>query len=195
MSDLIPRAPFAGKDLVPHVSREAQSVAANGVVRSVAIVEDKTQAILERKRTWLTRLWPDEVDRVAKAAEVQMAKTEFDALNKALYLVRTAATQALEESINSVLIKGKGHVRKDTLATLTGQFSELIEQINERSDGFAAAISQRYKAAERIEYEHAREMVLMQCEEQVVVFKTFSDQAIQQFRSLIDEQLKVPKSD
>jgi hypothetical protein len=191
-NSIIPRAPFAVRDISQQPTHEVQAITATGVLRNVTVADNMASSLVNRERTWVSRIFPNEMDRMQKAAELKMCETELEALQKALYLVRTAANAALEESVNAVLLKGKGRVREDTLECLTKQLKDLTADLNHTGDEFAASISRRWKSAQEIEYEHARAMVTIQCEEQVVLFKEFVDKALVQFKGIIDEQVRVP---
>jgi hypothetical protein len=193
-SSIIPRAPFAVREISQQPTHDVQAITATGVLRNVTVADEKAASIVNRERGWLSRLFPDETDRMQKAAELKMCATELEALQKALYLVRTAANAALEESVNAVLLKGKAQVRRETLECITGQFKDLVSEVNHMSDEFAGSISRRWKSASQIDYEHARAMVTVQCEEQVVMYKTFVDKALEQFQAIIDEQIRIPAS-
>lgn len=193
MSSLIPRAPFATKDITQTASHEVQASTVSGVIRHVDTAESMvTAATDDYKRGILRTLFPNKVDRAKAEAELRMVKTEFEVLHKALVLVRTASIQTLEESINSVLLKGKAQVRGDALAFVTEQVLVFIRRLNATADELADQISERQRRAESGNYtSDAKEMILVQCHEQVVLFKQLGDEALVQMKGLLDEQIKV----
>lgn len=192
MSSIIPRAPFAQNDIATQATHDIQTTTTGGVLRHVDIAEDTARSLVERKRTWLSRVWPDEIDRAKAEAEVRLAKTELQAIEKTLYLVRAAATQALEESLNSVLLKGQAQVRRDTLSFITGQKVAFIQEIQDLSVKAARAIARFAAEAESVPYGPAREMIEIQAQEQVILYKQWTDSALEKFKSIINEQVKFP---
>ncbi len=192
-SSIIPHAPFAVKDLANATAHEVQTTTVGGVIQHVTTAESMVaDATNDSKKSWWRRLFPNEVDRAKAEGELAMCRTEFDAVHKALIIVRTASIQTLEEAVNATLLKGKSAVRTDALAFVAEQVHIFMTRLNEAADKVAVDISARQRRAESADLiDEAREMILVQCREEVVFFKQLGDQALMQVKSLLDEQVRV----
>lgn len=186
MANIVPKSPQS----LQRASHEIQRSTVGGVSRNVEAAEAAVERIAQPRNGLFARFFPSPVDREKAAAEVRLAKTELDAIERTLIIMRESSIQTLQESVNHVLTQGKAHVRQETQVFVMHKREELIAEINGAADRMVPEIIRVYKAALTIEHPASREVQLTRADEMAYSMKDFFDKLQAEFDSILDEKIR-----
>ena len=72
-----------------------------------------TTIIIDKRRRFLQSLFPTKLQQAFNKSELLQAKTELEFREKALKMAKESQLQAIKETYNDFLVRGKGDTRGD----------------------------------------------------------------------------------
>lgn len=169
---------------------DLQRTSSAGVVKNIAAAEGVVGEVLQRKQTFLQKIWPNPVQRERAEAELRMVKTEYDVLERTLIIIRESQVQSIQEVFNQFMIQGKAHMREQTFSYLMAKWSDLKEGLDRQFKKLSDDATVEYRRAQEIEHPATRAIALARLDDIAYAFKEFSDQLRKEFENILDEQIR-----
>ncbi|MBD2200180.1 MULTISPECIES: hypothetical protein [Calothrix] len=169
---------------IPTSSQMAKSSSVEAVGEYADIVIASNTA---KRDTFLAKLFPDPVQRAAKMGELEIVKTEFEFRKKALVMVRETHSQALRETCNQYLIRGKADSRAETAAFLMRKEQELQEELNNIFDRFIASVEKKTQRLATIINGTLQRALEQDLDKEIHNFVDMKDKLVKKFRQIVDE--------
>lgn len=104
------------------------------------------QDYLERNRSFLSRIFPNKMDRLLRDAEMRRAQTDCDRHLRMLELAYATKYEACEEMANAWLQSQKVEIRTRVASVLAANLIILSRDIESYRQGYAEHIAKRYEA-------------------------------------------------
>jgi len=105
----------------------------------------------------VARLFPGDVERAVRGAELQQLEIGFDYRRRALEMAVETKLQAIEEICNHALVTGKGEIRRKRQEFFAEQKLLLQVAMDECAERFHAQLEGRFDAMARLKVPRIRE--------------------------------------
>ena len=148
-----------------------------------ALVEEA----LSSRSSFLQNFFPDPARKAIVLEQMKSVEQEFEFRRQVLYMVRQSQMQALKESCNQYLVKGKAAIRADVGRFLLARAAELEAQVNDIFDDFTEDMSRRWEKAESIKSAKIRDIRLKQLDKDFERFAQLQDQLLDKFLKIVSE--------
>lgn len=169
---------------IPTASQMAKSSGVDAIANYGDIVIASKMA---KRETFLTKLFPDPVQRAVKMGELEIVKTEFEFRQKALAMVRETHVQALRETCNQYLVQAKVDVRAETAGFLMRKAQELQEELDKILDRFIASVERKSQRLETITNTTLQRTLEQDLDKEIHNFVDMKDKLVAKFRQIVDE--------
>lgn len=147
-------------------------------------------ALQERKQTFLSRMFPDAVDRARLETQLMVVEKETDFLARAMDLVRETQLANLRTMMESAQSRTRGELRKSTLVYLTQQRQEISESLSQYSQDLMQRLAVEYNSALHLPHPVMREIEVTRILEEAVRFRSYCDDILTRFENLIAQELR-----
>jgi hypothetical protein len=154
------------------------------VVNHSHLTLDKT---LERRETFLQKLFPNQATREIVRGELALVKTEFEFRRKALEKVRETQVQSLTEVCNQYLVRQKAEIRANTAQFLTSKAVELQKEMDKLLDEFMQQMEINFQKLDTIKHPLLRETREKQLIRDVEGFSEQQAMLVERFQRIVSE--------
>jgi recombinational DNA repair ATPase RecF len=139
---------------------------------------------LSKRTTFLSRLFPTRVERVAREGEVRVLEVEFDFFAQTVAAVRSMQLDNFRELANAGRVRTVGGLRKGTVAYLSQQWEELRDELSRRFEDLAAKLEKEAEKAESMSNPVIKDVARDRIKTQILAFAEYIDRELQSFLEL-----------
>jgi DNA-binding FadR family transcriptional regulator len=172
-------------------AREALgSLAGSGNVPSPdssVIRVSQAAANIQSKDSFMTRLFPNALQRAIAEGELAQCKVEFQFRREALEIARRTQVDSLKEACNQYLVGQKAEARQQIASYLSEKTAELQDRLDNTFETFIVSMDKKMAAAERIEREAIRNIRVQQLQRDLEEFAILQGDLADSFRSIVSE--------
>jgi hypothetical protein len=147
----------------------------------------QSAASIEKRQTFLARIFPDSSQRAAAAGELALVTTEYQFRREALEIARRTQVESLKETCNQYLVGQKAEIRQQVASFLLEKTHELQESLDATSTAFMDSMDAKMTAAEAIERESIRNVRMQQLERDMYAFSDLQNELADRFRRIVSE--------
>ncbi|WP_295888528.1 hypothetical protein [uncultured Thiohalocapsa sp.] len=147
------------------------------------------QALDRAHGNLVARLFPGEVERAVRGAELQQLEIGFDYRRRALEMAVETKLQAIEEICNHALVTGKGEIRRKRQEFFAEQKLLLQVAMDDCAERFHAQLERRFDAMTRLKVPRIREREEQRLEEAVDRFHDMLADLTDDFIDIIRERV------
>ena len=140
----------------------------------------------EEHHNWVTRQL-DPRQRELRRGELDLIRLTHKARRKQLEMVKEAQLQALKESCNQYLDRGKAKVRSETALFLIEQAQQLLEDADRIADKFINNIQRKADKLDSITVPRLRQRVEDQLNQEMDDFFDLQDQLMAKYKNIVSE--------
>lgn len=147
-------------------------------------------AYYDRKKSWLTKIFPTALDRVLADSQLRQAKTEC-ALNERLLALATEMKYEACREVGEAWVKSlRVGVREQFIVFVTERFQSLKNTIEARRKEFGLYMRDRYKTRETYrDMPELSERYKESMDREIEQYFAWLDQLLSGFQSIIDQKL------
>jgi endonuclease III-like uncharacterized protein len=142
---------------------------------------------LDRRDSFLQKLFPNEVTREIIKGELALVKTEFEFRKKALEKVRETQVQSLTEVCNQYLVRQKAEIRANTAQFLMSKALELQQEMDRLLDKFIAQMEVNFEKLDSIKNPILRKTRELQLERDLEGFANQQALLMERFQRIVSE--------
>jgi len=113
----------------------------------------------------------------------------FEFRLKRLSLELERALHQVREETNHALVMNKAHLRKERMEYFANSYNEMVERFNDLAEEFLRSLDSRFERLNRYKNDAIREREEMRLNNTVDTFLSSLDQLIDEYRSIISEQV------
>ena len=117
---------------------ETSTIDPGKMVQCVDRSSSAARELIERNATFLDRLFKGDLYRILEDSRIKQARTELDFRERALRIAKETQLQALQETYNQFLVKGKGKFRRDRAEFFAEQALILEKEIAGKTEEIIA---------------------------------------------------------
>lgn len=147
----------------------------------------QSAAGLEKRETWLSKMFPDATQRAVAAGKLAMVETEYQFRREALEIARRTQVDSLKEACNQFLVGQKAEIRQQIASFLLAKTNELQESLDRTFTDFATSMDAKMAAAELIERDVIRNTRMRQLERDLEEFALLQAELADRFRRIVSE--------
>jgi hypothetical protein len=155
----------------------------------VSVVDQQAADIAESgpNGSFLSRLFPGEIQREAARSRLNMAQNEFEFREKALRVLRDTQLRAIQEFCNDNLVRW-GAGRHVEMATFIMECkSQLEERVTDLTDRFHDRVIRAYEKAENLPIPRLRDRELAQLESMVESYHAAVEELRRNFQTIVEQ--------
>ena len=179
-----------GNGSMERAINELEKSSSNAIAKNTIESEETVDALIQRRQTLLSRLFPDPVEKEKQWGELQLVKTEFEFRTRALKVIRETQIQSIQEIYNQYLVQGKAQVRANTTTFMLQKRQELQDETNELFTKFIQSMQDEYDKAASIRNPTLKNMQLDRLDKNIAGFKELAEQLVKNFENIISEAIK-----
>jgi hypothetical protein len=158
---------------------------------NVALVD---QALNRAHADLLARLFPGDVERAVRGAELQELEIGFDYRRRALEMAVETKLQAIEEICNHALVTGKGEIRRKRQEFFAEQKVLLQRTMDDCAERFHAQLERRFDALARLKVLRIREREEQRLNDAIDRFHDMLSDLTDDFIDIIRERVRRDRS-
>lgn len=159
---------------------------------NVALVD---QALHRAHGNLVARLFPGDVERAVRGAELQQLEIGFDYRRRALEMAVETKLQAIEEICNHALVTGKGEIRRKRQEFFAEQKLLLQVAMDDCAERFHAQLERRFDALARLRVPRVREREEQRLNDAIDRFHDMLGDLTEDFIDIIRERVHRDGSD
>jgi hypothetical protein len=161
------------------------------MIRNAGEIDERTKDLLLVNKTLIQQLFPSKMDKMVMAMQRNTIQTAMEfRLN--LYKMSTQfRLEALREKYNAALMTIRGYYREQVSEFMMGKLEELHIKVDAKQRSFIEFAKAKYDNAKlQSGYPTLQALYLKSINEESIGYMTFLHRQIQNFESIIDEQIK-----
>jgi endonuclease III-like uncharacterized protein len=154
------------------------------------VVEQSHKALdqaLDRRDSFLQKLFPNQATREIIKGELALVKTEFEFRKIALEKVRETQIQSLTEVCNQYLVRQKAEIRGNTAQFLMSKAVELQQEMDRLLEQFMAQMEINFEKLESIKNPILRKTRELQLERDLEGFMEQQALLMERFQRIVSE--------
>jgi hypothetical protein len=146
-------------------------------------------ALRERRQTFLSRMFPDVVEKARLEAQLLVIEKETEFFARAMDMVRETQLANLRTMMDSAQARTRGEVHKSTLIYLTQQRQEISEALGQQSHDMMQRLTLELDAAVRLPHPLMRDIEINRITDEAVRFNLYCHDTLTRFEILISQEL------
>jgi len=144
-------------------------------------------AVMKHKETFLSRLFPNELQREAARHRTRLIQTEFRFREETFEILRSTQIQAIKEMCKDHLIKCDTPRKRELAEFVMEEKSRLEDKLMNLTEDFHARITRAYESAEKLPIPELKNRAMDRIYETIDSYHTMSSQLQQRFQRIIDD--------
>jgi hypothetical protein len=135
------------------------------------------------------RLFPNAQERAIAEGKLEMVKTDYEFLKKALILSRETQIASLQETCEHYIIRQRVEVRQQIATHILSEQQKLQDNLDSITEDFVTSMVKKMKEAENIDLEFLRNIRRGQLEADAVEFANLQQSLLERFRRSLPDSI------
>lgn len=152
---------------------------------------NQANSLVEKKRGFLKKLFPDNFERIIRDSKLRQAQTVLEFREIALDLAKQAHLQSIREILNQYLSDGKARLRKDRAVFFAEQARELEKEINEMVYQLNLQMEIAYEQLNRIKIPTMKDLEEKRIESSIFAYMDAIEKLRSDFYNILNENVEI----